>query len=189
MRPVLAASILVVMTGFALAAASVPRPSPEFSIDEPGKTPVMLSSFKGKVVVLEFLFIRSQHCQQVARTLNTLYGELGSRGFQPVGVVFDPPTGSTGGTQAVSFMTSYLKLSYPVAYATKQDVDSYLGRGPNEILNIPQIVVIDRNGTIRATSGARGGDPTLEDVVALRALLDRLLQERAAPGSDTRKAD
>jgi peroxiredoxin len=179
MRPALATAILLALTGVALAAA-LPRPSPDFSIAEPGKSAFALSSLKGKVVVLEFMFVRSQHCQQVARTLNSLYEELGARGFQPLAVVFDPPTGSTAGAQAVSFMTSYLKLSYPVGYASKQSVDSYLGRTQNEILNIPQVVVIDRRGNIRATSGGRGGDPTLEDASALRALLGKLLQESGA---------
>jgi peroxiredoxin len=182
MRKVAAVAALLITTCAALA-ASLPRQSPEFSITEPGKPTVLLSSFRGKVVVMEFLFIRSQHCQRVASTLNTLYGELGSRGLQPVGVVFDPPTGSTAGAQAVTFMTSYLKLTYPVGYATKESVDSYLGRGPNEVLNIPQVVVIDRSGTIRAMSGGRGGDPTLEDEVALRSLLGKLLDERGGSAS------
>jgi len=176
MRPALATAILLALTGVALA-ASLPRPSPDFSIAAPGKPAFALSSLKGKVVVLVFMFVRSQHCQQVARTLNSLYGELGARGLQPLAVVFDPPTGSTAGAQGVSFMTSYLKLAYPVGYASKQSVDNYLGRAPNEILNIPQVVVIDRSGTMRAASGGRGGDPTLEDPVSLRALLEKLLRE------------
>lgn len=188
MRPAVAAAILLALTGAALAAA-LPRPSPDFAIAEPGKPAFALSSLKGKVVVLEFMFVRSQHCQQVARTLNSLYGELGARGFQPLAVAFDPPTGSTAGAQGVSFMTSYLKLTYPVGYASKQSVDHYLGRAPHEILNIPQVVVIDRSGTIRAASGGRGGDPTLEDAATLRALLEQLLRESGRATSDTRKAD
>ena len=176
MRPALATAVLLVLTGAAFAAA-LPRPSPDFQIVEPGKPVLELASLKGKVVVMEFLFLRSQHCQRVAQTLNSLYAQLGSRGFQPVGVVFDPPTGSTAGAAGVSFMTSYLKLTYPVGYATKESVDSYLGRGPNEILNIPQVVVIDRSGTIRAMSGGRGGNPTLEDEAALRTLLEKLLAD------------
>lgn len=182
MRPALAIAILLLLAGAAFA-ATPPRQSPDFAIAPPGQSVIELSSFKGKVVVMEFLFIRSQHCQRVARTLNSLYAELGSRGFQPVGVAFDPPTGSTAGAAGVSFMASYLKLTYPVGYASKESVDSYLGRAPNEILNIPQVVVIDRNGTIRASSGGRGGNPTLEDAVALRALLEKLLAESR---SDTR---
>jgi peroxiredoxin len=187
MRKILALSTLFALVGVALATSSAPplRASPEFQIREPGKPTLLLSSFKGQVVVMEFLFVRSPHCLAVARTLNKLHGELGSRGFQPVGVVFDPPTGSTAGSQAVSFMTSYLGITFPVGYAAKDEVDSYLGRSQNEILNIPQLVVIDRNGAIRASTGGRGGNMTLEDADALRALLDKLLAEHG-PGSGTR---
>jgi len=52
-----------------------------------------------------------------------------------------------------------------------------MGRNGNEILNIPQVVVIDRAGMIRATSGGRGGDPALEDENSLRNLIDSLLKE------------
>jgi hypothetical protein len=41
---------------------------------------------------------------------------------------------------------------------------------------LPQIVVIDRTGTIRATSGG-AGDPRLEDENSLRSLIDSLLRE------------
>jgi hypothetical protein len=74
-------------------------------------------------------------------------------------------------------MVDYFKLTYPVGYSAKSDVDSYLGRTGKEILNIPQIVVIDRTGTIRATSGGAGGDPQLEDENSLRSLIDSLLKE------------
>jgi hypothetical protein len=53
----------------------------------------------------------------------------------------------------------------------------YLGRKGNEILNIPQVVVIDRAGMIRATSGGKGGDPALEDENSLRNLIDGLLKK------------
>ena len=136
-----------------------------------------LSSLKGKVVVLEFLFVKSEHCLRVAKTLNKLHGELGSRGFQPVGVVFDPPNGPNAGGQFVAAMVDFFKLTYPVGYLPKAEVDTYLGRAANEILNIPQVVVIDRAGMIRATSGGRGGDPKLEDENSLRDMIDRLLNE------------
>ena len=191
MHKLLALSTLLIFAGVAFATpggtpGGAPlRTSPEFQIREPGKPMVLLSSFKGQVVVVEFLFVRSPHCLQVARLLNKLHGELGSRGFQPVGVVFDPPTGSTAGGQAVSFMTQYLGLTFPVGYAVKNEVDGYLGRARDEILGIPQLVVIDRGGAIRATTGGKGGNMTLEDEDVLRALLDRLLAE-PGPGPGTR---
>src|SRR5215472_10168261 len=72
------------------ATAPVPRQSPELKFLDAGGREVLLSSFKGKVVVLEFLFLRSEHCIRVAQTLNRLNGELGPRGFQAVGVAFGP---------------------------------------------------------------------------------------------------
>jgi hypothetical protein len=77
----------------------------------------------------------------------------------------------------------YLKLTYPLGYATKDQVDSYLGRNENEILNIPQVVVIDRAGMIRASSGSKGGDPALEDETSLRNLIEGLLKESGASSS------
>jgi peroxiredoxin len=177
-------SIFLVMTlvtsAFALPTVTVLRKSPEFTIaDASGKT-AMLSSFKGKVVVMEFLFIKSQHCMRVAMTLNKLNSELGPRGFQAVGIVFDPPNTTESGEQLLPVVVNSLNLTYPLGYASKNAVDSYLGRNGNEILNIPQVVVIDRAGMIRATSGGRGGDPALEDENSLRNLIEGLLHEGAA---------
>jgi peroxiredoxin len=167
---------VLVTSVFALPTVTVLRKSPEFAIaDSSGKT-TQLSSFKGKVVVMEFLFVKSQHCIRVAATLNKLNHELESRGFQAVGIVFDPPNTTQTGAQLLPMVVDSLKLTYPLGYASKDDVDNYLGRNGNEILNIPQVVVIDRAGMIRATSGGRGGDPTLEDENSLRTLINGLLK-------------
>lgn len=173
-------SAVLVTSAFALPTVTVLRKSPEFTIaDASGKT-TQLSSFKGKVVVMEFLFVKSPHCIRVATTLNKLNSELGARGFQAVGIVFDPPNTTETGEQLLPAVVDSLKLTYPLGYAQKDAVDSYLGRSGNEILNIPQVVVIDRAGMIRATSGGRGGDPALEDESSLRNLIEGLLNEGAA---------
>ena len=138
----------------------------------------MLSSFKGKVVVIEFLFLGSQHCMRVAMTMNKLYSELGSRGLQPVGVAFGP-NADAANTYLVS---GSFKFKFPFGFTDNESVDSYLGRGKDDILNIPQIVVIDRAGMIRAQSGGKPGDPKLENEDSLRSLLDSLLKED--PGTE-----
>jgi len=156
--------------------SAIPRKSPEFAISGPSGKTTMLSGFKGKVVALEFLFVRSTHCARVAMTLNRLNGELGPRGFQAVGIAFDAPDPSKTGGQLLPAMVENLKLTYPVGYANREAVDSYLGRTGKEILAIPQIVVIDRNGMIRAVTGDHT-DPSLEDENSLRTLVDGLLKE------------
>jgi peroxiredoxin len=181
-------TFLLVLIISALAPASAPlsRKSPEYTIFEPAGKTMLLSNFKGKVVVLEFFFVASQHCVRVAQTLNRLQTELGPRGFQSIGIAFDPPNSPNSGPQFVTYLVNQLKLTYPVGYSAKEDVDIYLGRTGNEILNIPQVVVIDRNGVIRATSGAKPGDPKLEDEASLRALLDSLLKENRSSGGTAR---
>jgi len=187
MRAVLILSAWLLLCFAPLApAGTVSRDSPEFKIAEPDGRTTLLSSLKGRVVVIEFLFVRSEHCLRVARTLNKLYGELGSKGFEPVAVVFDPPNSPRTDGQLVTAMAQYMKLTFPVGYTSKEDVDTYLGRARGEILNIPQVVVIDRRGMIRATSGGRGGDPTLEDEGSLRGLIDALLKEGSSAGTGAR---
>jgi peroxiredoxin len=168
---------LVFLTSkFSPAAAPLPRVSPDFSINDLSGKSTLLSSFKGKVVVLEFLFVKSQHCLRVAQMLNKLQAELGPRGFQAVGVAFDAPNAALTGGQYVTAMADSLMLTYPVGYAQRAGVDTYLGRSGNDLLSIPQIVVIDRMGTIRAATG-RGPNPSLEDANSLRTLVDSLLKE------------
>src|SRR5215471_1265773 len=154
----------------------VPRKSPEFTISVPlGKTS-LLSSYKGKVVVVEFLFVASEHCMHVAQVMNKLERDLGPRGFQPIGIVFDPPGVKTSGEKVIPSLVDYFKLTYPVGFASKADVDTYLGRTGNELLAIPQMIVIDRAGMIRAVTGDHT-NPKLEDENSLRTLIDGLLKE------------
>ena len=180
--PALLISFLMLTGSTLLSTTPAIRKSPEFAIAEPSGKTTLLSSLQGKVVVMEFLFMNSEHCLRVAKTLNKLQGDLGQRGFQPVGVVFGP----NADEQRLVYMVDYLKLAYPVGYTTSAKVDRYLGRTGNEILSIPQVVVIDRWGLIRATSGGRRGDPKLEDESYLRDLIDSLLKE-ASPTPPTKE--
>ncbi len=179
---------LMMVSTPALPSVPAPRKSPEFLISNPsnpsGRT-TPLSTLKGRVVVLEFFFVQSEHCMRVAKTLNKLNGELGPRGFQAIGIVFDPPKVPDSGGGLIQPMVDYLKLTYPVGFATKTEVDTYLGRTGTQTLSIPQMVVIDRSGFIRAATGPRT-DPGLEDENSLRNLLEGLLKE--SPPAQTGKS-
>ena len=176
-------SLIIILTACSLAVASgsVPRKALELSFyDRSGKT-ISLSNFKGKVVALEFFFIRSAHCARVAQTLNKLNSDLSSRGFQSISVAFSAPQSEADAVTVDGFIQS-LRLAYPVGYTDKENVDKFMDRGKFEVLNIPQVVIIDRSGVIRAQSGVRPGDPKLEDENSLRALIDGLLKEKAPNG-------
>jgi peroxiredoxin len=175
-----AAMLLLGRLPSAMGAAPAPRISPELTISEPSGRTERLSSYRGKVVVLAFIFAQSDHCIRVARMLNSLQQELGPRGFQPLGIVFDPPNVPGSSSILIPPLVRAYKLSYPVGYATKEEVDRYLGRSDAMVLNIPQVVVIDREGAIRASSGGAGGDPKLENEPSLRGIVDDILNP---PGS------
>ena len=158
------------------ATAPVPRESPELKFLDAAENEILLSSFRGKVVLIEFLLVNCPHCARVAQTINQLHRDSGSQGFQPIGIAFE------NGIRA-ALVTNFardFKITYPMGYASSDKVDGYLGRVGMERFQVPQIVVIDRTGMIRATSGGPGGDPKLEDENALRNLINGLLEEGKA---------
>ena len=167
-----AALLLALVVCAASATAPVPRKSPELTISQPSGKQIRLSGFNGKVVALDFLVTNCPHCMRVAQTLAKLQSELGSRGFQSIGVAFDKNiTAEKAGDFA-----KLLAVSYPVGYTSSDKVDAFLGREPNQRLRVPQIVVIDRKGVIRAQSQPTG-EKNLEDENHLRNLIDGLLKE------------
>jgi len=174
-------------TSLAAAPSSVPRKSPEFLISEPSGNAILLSSLRGKVVVIEFFFLQSNHCTRVAKMLSDLNQEMGARGFQALGVVFDPPNVPDSHGELIRPAADFLHLTYPVGFSRKAELDSFLDRKPREILNIPQLVVVDREGMIRAVTGGAGGDPRLEDESSLRALVEELLNQRSATAKAPKK--
>jgi peroxiredoxin len=172
--------LALVMAASAAPSAPVPRRSPDFTINEPSGKQVQLSSFKGKVVMVEFLFLRSPKCLDVVQTMNKLNADLGSRGFQPVAIAFPAPQ-SDANQALVGALADGLKLTYPVGYTTKEDVDRFLSRSGQDTLRIPQVVIIDRAGMIRAQTGGRNGDLRLEGEAYLRTVIEGLLKESPAP--------
>lgn len=154
-------------------AATLPRKSPPLTITQSTGDETRLSSFSGKVVAIEFFFVRSPHCLQLAEMLNKLSREFGPQGFQAIGVAFGPDA-SPG---VLAHLVEYFKLAYPVGYTTSDQVDAYLGREGKEIRTIPQMAIIDRSGTIRATSGSQG-NRSLENDSSLRSLIQTLLHEK-----------
>jgi hypothetical protein len=134
------------------------------------------------VVVLEFFVTNCPRCLVVTGTVNKLDKELAPRGFQAIGIAFD--NGINGPT--VTDLVQRLGVMYPVGYASSDEVDGYLRRQPMERFRVPQIVVIDRKGVIRAQSRPTD-EKDLEDESYLRNLIDSLLKESAPAKTTTRR--
>jgi hypothetical protein len=108
---------------------------------------------------------------------------LGQRGLQTIGIAFDNDING----KTVARFSQELGVTYPVGYSSSAAVDSYLGRTPAERIMVPQIVVVDRTGVIRAQSRPVR-EANLEDESYLRNLIDGLLQE-GAPAASAKKAN
>jgi len=153
-------------------ALPIPRKCPEFVIfQNPGKE-ILLSDFRGKVVVVAFVRTTCPHCRQFTEVLNRFQGELGSRGFQAIAVAFNE--------NAATLIDSFSRashLNYPAGSSPRDPVLKFLGLSIMEDRwVVPQIVVVDRNRIIRAQS-APLGSPDLKDETKLRNLISKLLSE------------
>src|SRR5258708_33227103 len=89
---VLAATAFVALTVSAFGRPPVPRKSPEFTITDPSGKQVLLSSFRGKIVVMPLMFTTCPHCQHEAQMLTKLSKEFGPA-VQMLGVAFNDATG------------------------------------------------------------------------------------------------
>jgi len=149
-----------------------PRPAPEFIIKYSDGNQVPLSSFKGKVVALSFVFTTCIHCQHASQAFSKLYTEYGPRGFQPVGVAIND--------MANLFVDDFVKnngVTYRVGYSPLDPVLEFLGISRMERYVVPQIVWIDRKGMIRSQTSAVTGDEQMRTEAYWRQMIETLLKE------------
>ena len=172
------------------AAAPVPRPTKEFTIVLPSGKQTLLSSYRGKVVMMAFMFTTCPHCQALSKVITKLQGELGPRGFQAVGDVFNDevntPNDATNAQVTANFVNQF-QVGFPVGFAPRESVLSYLGASAIENWVVPQIAIIDRKGVVRAQSESRG-TVELQTETYLRKYLGELLDEGGAKSAAPSKA-
>jgi peroxiredoxin len=160
--------------GAPIYAPNTPRKSPEFTITDPAGKQILISTFRGKVLVLPFMFTTCPHCQHFAQdVLTPLAKEFGPRGLVIQGTVFN----DANGPMATQFVKEF-NVGFPVGYASRDSVISYLSIPVMDRWVVPQVAVIDRKGNIVAQSLSTG-TPELQDPTYLRNLVDKLLKESA----------
>jgi len=165
---------LVLFAAIAFAIPPLPRKSPEFTIVEPGGKQTLLTSYKGKVILLGFFSTACPHCQHTAQAFNSLFEAYGKEGLQCVGIAIDPRDDDP---RVREFQHLYAPL-LPVGKASQESALSYLGISVmDRRLVYPQVVVIDRHGMIREQSDPKG-TAELQEATALRPRIEALLKER-----------
>jgi thiol-disulfide isomerase/thioredoxin len=151
----------------------VPRPAKELEIIEPGGKHDLLTSYKGKVVVVQFLYTTCPHCQAYSQLLTKLQGEYGPKGFQCLGAAFNEADNG----MVANYIAQY-KVGFPVGPVGRDTVLSFLGLSLIERFVVPQVVVIDRKGQIREQTEPNPNAPApLQNEQHLRATIEKLLSE------------
>src|ERR1700730_10375283 len=120
---------LFIALGVAVQAqAPLPRPSKEFTVATPQGQQILLSSLKGKVCVVQFLFTWCPHCQAFSKVLTQLNAEYGPRGFQALGVAFDDQDTKDPVPLKDKVVTyTQQNAGFPVGVSSRTPVLSYLG--------------------------------------------------------------
>jgi thiol-disulfide isomerase/thioredoxin len=163
-------------------AADIPRKAPELVIPFPDGSQKLLSSYRGKVVVLEFVFTTCPHCQHSCQLLSELQKQYGPKGFQPLALAWNDMA-----KMLVPDFVKEFKVTFPVGYTDRNVVNTFLQNPPSEALHVPQMVFIDRKGMIRMQSLPRN-DSTTTAEANVRSMLDKLLAESGgAPAGTTKK--
>jgi len=183
MRILASAIAFVALTVSAFAAPPLPRKSPEFTITDPSGKQILLSSFKGKVVVMPLMFTTCPHCQREAQMLTKLQKEFAGRPLQVLGTAFND---EANGPVVLQFIKEF-NIGFPVGYSKRDSVISYLGLSVMDRWVVPQVAVIDKKGMIVAQSEATG-TPALQDENYMRTLIDKLLKEGATTSSSATPA-
>jgi cytochrome oxidase Cu insertion factor (SCO1/SenC/PrrC family) len=170
-----------VLTVSALAMGPVPRPAPGLDFVDANGKHMMLSSYRGKVVVIQFLLTTCSHCQAFSMVLSQMQADLGPRGFQALGVAWNAmedlkvPAG-----QIVRDYASKYAIDFPVGYEAHEPILAFLGDSVLDRLGFPQVVVVDKKGVIRAQSDFMG-TTELQDEGYLRRFIGALLEGTTVP--------
>ena len=123
----------------------VPRKAAEFVFNMLGGPPQLLSSYKGKTLVLAFMFTTCPHCQKTAQILSTVQTEYKAKGVQILGAVFDQA--------AVKNLPEFQKklgLNFPVGYSEQGPVLEFLQVPPTDPYFVPILVFVDKRGNVRS---------------------------------------
>jgi len=137
------------------ASSGVPLAPASTLTDLNGNT-ISPSTYKGKVVLINFWAAWCTPCREEIPQFMTLEDKYGSRGFQAVGISMDDPEGVLR-----DFCREY-KVNYPVVMGNQKIAEDFGG-----VLGLPTTFLIGRNGRIHARYEGATDFPRLEKEIAV----------------------
>lgn len=111
--------------------------APDFSLADLSDQPVSLSSFRGKVILLDFWATWCVPCREETPQLVGLQNKYGGQGLQIIGVSMDD------GPEPVRDFYQHFKMNYPVVMGDAKTGELYGG-----VLGLPIAFIIGPDGRI-----------------------------------------
>jgi cytochrome c biogenesis protein CcmG, thiol:disulfide interchange protein DsbE len=113
------------------------RPAPDFNLPQLNGQPLQLSSYRGKVVLLDFWATWCVPCRAEIPQFVELQQKYGDRGLQIIGVSMDDSP------EPVRDFYQQFHMNYPVVMGTAKTGELYGG-----VLGLPIAFVIGKDGLI-----------------------------------------
>jgi peroxiredoxin len=173
-RLILLSTLAASLFGLLAFGAQIPRKAPEFVFQMPDGPQQLLSQYRGKTIVLAFMYTTCPHCQKTAQVLSKVQTEYADRGVQVLGATFDE-----GAALRVRQFNQSLGLNFPVGLSPAASVLEFVQHPVNEPYFVPILVFIDKTGMIR--SQYIGDEKFLgNQEVNIRLEIDKMLKSTAA---------
>lgn len=163
--------------------ADTPRPSGEFVIHMLNGPDKLLTSYRGKFVVLAVMYTTCPHCQHTAGLLSKIQNEYASKGVQILGVTIDQ-----GAKQGIPTFLKITGANFPIGYSDPAPAIKFMHVNTNKDWFIPMLAFIDPKGIIRSQYVSYGeggpvekfldeqdGDPARGDKGSIRREIDKYL--------------
>ena len=159
-------------------AINVPRQAPELVINLPGGKQVLLSQYRGKVVVVAFILTWCPHCQKTIGYLTKDQNAYGPRGLQVLASAIE----DIARINLPKFIQQF-NPPFPVGFDDQTVAINYLEHPLMLIPHMPILAFIDRQGVIRGQY--EGDDKFLAEDRQEKNLSDKIeeLLKEAAPGA------
>lgn len=127
------------------AAAETNRPATDFTLPLLGGDTLTLSSYRGKIVVLNFWGTWCEPCKEETPALESAYNQLKSQNVEFIGINLrhQEAPGIQGDIDVANFVDSY-GVSYPVVFDVKGEISQKYQISP-----IPVSYFIDAQGNVR----------------------------------------
>lgn len=163
-------SVVAVLATCLLGAdTNTPRKAPELAFTIPEQGQKLLTQYRGKVVALEFISTTCPHCQAASKVMTKLQQEYGGRGFQALDVAIN----TTDESVVQAFVRNF-GVGFPVGYIPQDQAMAFMGFSMAERFVIPQLILIDRKGTIHYQTPPLGDANSMNEET-IRQRIEELL--------------